>query len=234
MSKGQIAITGASSGVGEALALHFAQHGHSVAAIGRNDQSLARLADRHPGNIDPYKVDIRNRSDVFRTFESILRKGPVSALINNAACIEMHSFLDQDLDMLDRIIDTNLKGALYATRAVAAHMVEQGDGRIVNIASVAGTRGIPDQAAYCASKHGLIGFADALAQELIPKGVSVATLCPGGIRTPLWNEANNPYPGDVDAIMDAEELVTLVDYILRQPKTTLFKRVIFFPTNEWH
>ena len=167
------------------------------------------------GYIDTYTADIRNRSDVFRAFASILRKGPVSVLINNAACFEMRSFLDQDLDMVDNIIDTNLKGALYATKAVVAHMVENGDGHIVNIASVAGTRGIPEQAAYCASKHGLVGFADALAQELIPKGISVATLCPGGIRTPLWNDESNPCPGDVNETMDVRELVTLVDYILR-------------------
>ena len=75
---------------------------------------------------------------------------------------------------------------------------------------------------------------DALAQELVSKGISVATLCPGGIQTPLWNDETNPYPGKVADIMKTRELVDLVDYILKQPSTTLFKRIVFFPNNEWH
>ena len=234
MSEEQIVITGASSGVGEALALHFAQQGKQVAAIGRNEQRLATLAARHPQSITTYSTDIRDRQQVEHAAEAILEQGTVSVLINNAACFEMKPFLEQDLDTVDAIIDTNLKGTLYMTKAIAPHMVDRGSGRIVNIASVAGTRGIPEQAAYCASKHGLVGFADAVAQELVNKGITVATLCPGGIRTPLWDAKHNPYPGDVDEIMDTRELVDLIDYVLQQPKTTLFKRVIFFPTNEWH
>lgn len=234
MSDGQIVVTGASSGVGRALALHFSRAGNRVAAIGRNEQRLADLAREQPDNIDTYRADIRDREGVMRTFAAIVERQPVSVLINNAACFEMRDFLEQDLDVAEAIIDTNLKGTLYATRAILPHMVANGDGRIVNIASVAGTHGIPGQAAYCASKHGLVGFADALAQELMPKGIAVSTLCPGGIQTPLWNEASNPYPGDVNRIMRSEEVVELVDFILRQPKTTLYKRLIFFPTNEWH
>ena len=107
-------------------------------------------------------------------------------------------------------------------------------GRIIQVASVAGIRGIEGQASYCASKHGMVGFSDALAQELIPHGIPVATICPGAIDTPLWDPETNPYPGDVSRTIQPEELVDLVMFVLAQPARTLFKRVVLFPNNEWH
>ena len=90
------------------------------------------------------------------------------------------------------------------------------------------------QVIYCASKHGLVGFGDALARELKEHGVLLVTLCPGGIDTPLWRRKDNPYPGDVERLMKPEELVNLIAFILDQPKGTLYKKIVFFPMSEWH
>jgi len=136
--------------------------------------------------------------------------------------------------VMERIIDVNLKGTLYCTRLTIPHMIARRRGRIINISSVAGVRGIPGQAAYCASKHGMNGFADALAQELIPHGIVVSSICPGGIDTPLWNKETNPYPGDIDKVIKPDEIVDMVEFLLNQPPGTMYKRIVVFPTNEWH
>lgn len=113
-------------------------------------------------------------------------------------------------------------------------MMKRKSGKIITISSVAGTRGIPQQAIYCASKHGVKGFSDALAQELVPHGILVHTLCPGGTNTPLWDKSKNSYPGDTEKLMKPEDIAELIIFLLHQPAGTLYKRIIFFPTNEWH
>ncbi|MCD6287005.1 MAG: SDR family oxidoreductase [Anaerolineae bacterium] len=113
-------------------------------------------------------------------------------------------------------------------------MVGRKRGRIINIASVSGTHGIPGQVAYGASKHGMIGMADVLAQELQPFGIKVTTICPGAIDTPLWNAENNPYPDDAERMIKSEEVAELIEFMLSRPDSTIYKRVIFFPDCEWH
>jgi 3-oxoacyl-[acyl-carrier protein] reductase len=123
---------------------------------------------------------------------------------------------------------------MYVTRFALPAILKKQHAHIINIASVAGTRGIPKQSIYCASKHGVVAFGDVLAQELKDRGIKVVSICPGAIRTPLWNSETNPYPGDISRIMEPEEIVDLVDFILKQPEHTLYKKIILFPTNEWH
>ena len=160
--------------------------------------------------------------------------GEIDVLINNASVVQMKKFEEQDVDIIDSIIDTNLKGTMYVTHFALPAILKKKHAHIINIDSVAGTHGIPDQAVYCASKHGVVGFGDVIAQELIDRGIKVVTICPGGIRTPLWNTETNPYPGDIEKIMDPQEIVDLIDFILKQPETTLYKKIILFPANEWH
>lgn len=231
-------ITGASRGVGEALALQLAENGYTVAALARSEEKLKTLAgktDGKAGRILPLPVDVSDAAAVSQCIDSIeSEQGPIEALVNNAAIVQNIPFAKQSIETLDQIIDINLKGTLYTTHAAIQHMIPRKWGRIVNIASVAGVRGIEGQAGYCASKHGMVGFADALAQELVPHQIQVSTICPGAIDTPLWDPETNPYPGDVSKTIQPKEIVDLVVYLLDQPSHTLFKRIIMFPTNEWH
>jgi len=236
MNRKHTLVTGATRGVGEALTLRLVSKGHVVFALARTRGQLDSLVERGGvGKVIPFEVDISNRRQVEETIGLIDNEHDgVDVLVNNAGVVENVVFEEQDLDMVDRIIDVNLKGALYVTRCVVPLMVRSGGGRIINVSSVAGTRGIPGQVAYCASKHGMNGFADALAQELLEKNVLVSTICPGGIDTPLWDPVENPYPGDKKRIMQPDEIVDLIEYMLDQPDRTLFKKVVAFPTNEWH
>ena len=154
--------------------------------------------------------------------------------MNNAAVFQWRDFWTQELEVMANIIDTNLKGTLFCTRLVLPYMLPRKRGRIINVASVAGIHGIPGQAAYCTSKHGMIGFADALAQELQPHGIKVTTICPGGIDTELWDPVHNPYPGDKEPLIKPEEMADLIEFLLTRPDSTIYRRVILFPDNEWH
>ena len=234
-----VVITGASRGVGEALALRMAKDGCIVAALARSGDKLEALATSTDlsggGRIIPCPVDVCDATAVTQSIDSLeAEHGPIEVLVNNAAVVQNIPFAEQSLEMLDQIVDINLKGTMYTTHAVLQHMLPRRSGRIINIASVAGVRGIPGQASYCASKHGMVGFADALTQELIPHNIQVATICPGAIDTPLWDPEINPYPGDVSKTIQPDEIVDLVVYLLNQPNHTLFKRIVMFPTNEWH
>jgi short-subunit dehydrogenase len=228
-------ITGASSGVGEALSVHFTGNGYTVCAIARDREKLKALENQCDGALHVYPCELQSVDNVKETFARILDEhGHIDVLINNAGVFELKPFREQEIETIDRIIDTNLKGSMYCTYLTIPSMIARKEGRIINIASVAGTWGMAGQVIYCASKHGLVGFGDALARELREHGVLLVTLCPGGIDTPLWRSEDNPYPGDVNRLMKPGELVDLIDFILGQPKGTLYKKIVFFPTNEWH
>ena len=233
-------ITGASRGVGAELAWKLAGVGRKVAALARSGEKLEALAERAraeelPGMIIPRAVDVREAAAVTECVNALeVDDGPTEVLVNNAAVVQNIPFAEQSLERIDAIVDSNLKGTMYCTHAVLQHMIPRKAGRIVNISSVAGVRGIPGQASYCASKHGMVGFADALTQELIPHNIQVATICPGAIDTPLWDPEKNPYPGDISKTMQPGEIVDLVCYLLAQPDHSIFKRIVMFPRNEWH
>ena len=230
-----ILITGATRGVGEALTLRFAGQGRKVFALARTRDQLDSLVERGGSTVVPFAVDISDRDAVDAAVHSIESDhGGVDVLVNNAGVVQNIDFSEQSIEVMERIIDVNLKGTLYCTRLTIPHMIARRRGRIINISSVAGVRGIPGQAAYCASKHGMNGFADALAQELIPHGIVVSSICPGGIDTPLWNKETNPYPGDIDKVIKPDEIVDMVEFLLNQPPGTMYKRIVVFPTNEWH
>lgn len=234
MDTQNMVITGASRGVGAVAAERFAEQGHRVFAIARSEEQIAALAEKSE-LIEPIQLDISKAEAVREAFERIETDfGPISTLINNAGVVENIEFATQGVEMIDQIIDTNLKGSLYCTRFAIPGMIARKTGRIINVSSVAGVRGIPGQVSYCASKHGMNGFADALAQELIKHGVLVTSICPGAIDTPLWDPETNPYPGDLKGVMQPGEIVDLIEFILKQPPRTIFKKLVLFPSNEWH
>ncbi len=226
-------ITGASSGLGKVIATQFAkENNYKVCVVARRKEKLVELADQFPGKIFPYSADVCDLEALQSVFTHIYKKhNNIDVLINNSSVFSSCNFYEEDINNIDRIIDTNLKGTMYSTHAVLKPMIEQKSGHIINIASVSGTRGIPQQAIYGASKHGVVGFSDVIGQEVKEFGVHVCAICPGGIDTPLWNKSN-PYPGVHSDLIEPEELAELIAFILKKP--TLYKKLIMFPMCEWH
>jgi NADP-dependent 3-hydroxy acid dehydrogenase YdfG len=231
-----IAISGATSGVGEKISQRFVNLDWMVIGFGRNSKKLEELESSLGKNFKGYKIDISNSSIVSETFDDIYRNfKTIDLFVNNAAVFKMKEFSDCTFEDIDNMIDINLKGAMYCTFKVIEIMKKtQTEGRIINIGSVAATRGIENQSIYCASKYGLNGFAEALNQELIKNNISLTTIFPGGINTPLWNE-KNPYPGnDKDKILNPLDIVDLVEYIGKLKNRIVLKNLTIFPSNEWH
>ena len=237
---GQVAIvTGASRGLGRAVAIGLAAEGAAVAITARTAEQLEAVAAEirgRGGKVLPIAADITRYEDVERIVAGTLDAfGRIDILVNNAGTGIFAPVVEASLDDWNLMLDVNFKGTAYCSKAVLPQMLAQRSGHIINVASVAGIHGIPTQSVYCASKFAVVGFAQALAQEVVGRGVRVATLCPGGINTPFWD--GTPYPAGSEAreqIMSPEGVADLVLAVATQPKNVLLRQAVFFPLNEWH
>ncbi|MBU3589068.1 SDR family oxidoreductase [Polynucleobacter sp. 80A-SIGWE] len=230
-----VLITGVTSGLGKEIAQKFVRKGWNVIGLGRNTAQLVAMQMELGRLFSPFEVDISNSIKLEACFQKILLNFPVlDVLINNAAVFKLKEFDQCTIGDIDNIIDTNLKGPMYCT-LLALRSIKRESGRIVNISSVAGTHGIKLQSIYCASKFGLNGFGQALGQELLDRGISLTTISPGGINTPLWSEENNPYPGEnKEKLIQPNELAKMVERIVELPSNMVVKDIVVFPSNEWH
>jgi short-subunit dehydrogenase len=220
-----ILITGTTSGVGATIAYDYIEKGWNVIGLSRSESLFNYSNYKH------YQVDISNLDMVYKAFEQI-NDTKIDILVNNAAIFTMKSFSQTSLDEIGDMIDINLKGAMYVTKFALKNM-EQGS-RIFFINSVAGLEELENQSIYCASKHGLTGFAGVLGQELRQRGIKVTSIHPGGIDTPLWNE-EIPYPcGDVSKAISPIELVKVIDFVYNSKFNIEYKTIKMFPDTEWH
>jgi len=220
-----ILITGTTSGLGATIAYDYIEKGWNVIGFSRSESIF-----NYP-NYKHYQVDISNLNMVYKAFEQIADT-KIDILVNNAATFTMKSFSRTSLDEIDTIIDINLKGAMYVTKFALKNM-EKGS-RIFFINSVAGLEELENQSVYCASKHGLTGFAGVLGQELRPRGIKVTSIHPGGIDTPLWSR-DVPYPcGDVSKAISPIEVVKLIDFVYNSKFNIEYKTIKMFPDTEWH
>jgi len=178
-------VTGASRGIGRAIALAFAKEGATVVLGSRDLASLDALA-REIGTATAVRLDVRDPQSIAKARGEV---GEVQILVNNAGIAKSAKVLSMDDDDWQAHLDVNLTGAFRVTRAFLAPMAAAKWGRVINIASTAGKVGFAYTAAYCASKHGLVGFTRALALEMATSGVTVNAICPGFVRTDMADEA---------------------------------------------
>ena len=185
-------VTGAARGIGKGIALAVAQAGAHVVVADINAEAAARAA----GEISALglsalaaPVDVTQSGQVDRLVESTLaRFGQLDILVNNAGVVSSAPVLDLSEEEWDRTIAVNLKGAFLCAKRAAQAMAARGYGRIINIASLSGKVGAPGQAAYCASKHGVIGLTLVLAIDLAPYGINVNAICPGMNETEMMQQ----------------------------------------------
>ncbi len=226
MENKTIVITGATSGVGKKLVEVLLGKKYNIIALGRNKSKLDKLKLINK-NITCLEVDIKNPNSVISAFKQINK---IDILVNNASIFNMKPFIDFTIKEIDDIIDTNLKGTIYCTLEAIKKIKK---GRIINIGSVSGTHGIENQSVYSSSKFGVMGFSDSLSQEINKRGILISTICPGGINTPLWNP-NNPYPGDVEKLLNTSDITNTIEYIINLPQNVVLKSLTIFPKCEWH
>jgi NAD(P)-dependent dehydrogenase (short-subunit alcohol dehydrogenase family) len=181
-------VTGASRGIGAAIAARLAQLGVQMTLIGRDRVALEREAARS-WNAHAVVCDVTDAAQVDRAFAEARDRAPVAILINNAGIAESAPFLKTSDEMLDRLMNVNVTSAFRCTRAALPSMLELGWGRVVSISSIAGLHGAAYITAYCATKHALVGFTRALAAETARQGITVNAVCPGYVDTDLVRNA---------------------------------------------
>ncbi|HLV29743.1 MAG TPA: SDR family oxidoreductase [Burkholderiaceae bacterium] len=188
----RVFITGASSGIGAALALLYARRGASVALVGRRLDALEAVAAGLPGQHTLYPLDVRDRDALHAAARDFLRGGKVDVVIA-AAGISVGTLTEcpEDFEVFRAIQETNLLATVATFEPFIAGMKVRGAGRLVGIASVAAVRGLPGAGAYAASKAAVRSYCESLRVELHGSGVRVVTISPGFIRTPMT--ARNPY-----------------------------------------
>ncbi len=181
-------ITGASSGIGRAAALLFAERGAKVVGVGRNEAELAALRDeakKFDASIKIHLADLTEQSQVDRLIsETAANFGGIDILVNAAGVIKNGSIEDTTLDEWDKMLNINLRSLFYITQKCVPHLIES-KGNIVNVSSVTGTRAFPNVLAYCVSKAGVDQLTRCTALELAAKGVRVNAVNPGVVVTNL-------------------------------------------------
>jgi NAD(P)-dependent dehydrogenase (short-subunit alcohol dehydrogenase family) len=204
-------ITGASSGIGRALALKLARQGRLVAASARSLHDLAGLADEARlvgGTVQAYPLDVADRAAMAATVRQIVADlGPVDCVVFAAGThlpLELDGF---DSNIFRRLIEVNLMGVVHGLEAVLPAMIAARAGHIAIVSSVAGYRGLPTAAAYGATKAALINMAEALKLDCDRAGIKLQLIDPGFVRTPLTDKNPFPMPFLIEADLAAERIV---------------------------
>ena len=202
-------LTGASTGIGRAVALRLAAEGWRVAASARNAEALAALAaEAPPGAIAPYPLDVTGRDACLACAERIERElGPLDLAIFNAGTHRPMAAQEFSSATVRTLLDINVMGVAHGLEAVLPRLIARKAGRVMIVASIAGYRGLPTAAAYGASKAALINMAEALRPELLEQGVVLQLVNPGFVKTPLTDKNRFPMPFLISAEQAAEAIL---------------------------
>jgi NAD(P)-dependent dehydrogenase (short-subunit alcohol dehydrogenase family) len=188
-------VTGAGRGIGRAIALAFARAGANLVLLSRTAQEVSSVGSEVEAlgcKALVFCADVGNGKDILRvTKEAASVFGGIDVLVNNAGIALAKPFLETTDDDWDKTLNTNLRGAVNCIRAVLPGMIERGSGRIINIASGAGLRGLPNDTAYAASKAGIVALTFSLAGEVNNAGVRINVICPGPVETRQLQQSGN-------------------------------------------
>ncbi|MFF3209042.1 SDR family oxidoreductase [Streptomyces sp. NPDC002886] len=238
MTKPLVAITGASSGIGAATARLLSSEGHPLLLLARRLELLEELG--LPDTLCR-KVDVTDRAAIEAAVrDGEERFGPVDGLVNNAGSMLLGRIADQPVEEWERMIDLNVKGVLYATRAVLPGMIARGGGTIVNVSSVAGRKTFPNHVAYVGTKFAVHAMSENLREEVASSGVRVVTIAPGAVETELLSHTSDErIKSDYEAwkksaggALDPRAVAEAVAYAYRQPPNVTIREIVLASTGQ--
>jgi NAD(P)-dependent dehydrogenase (short-subunit alcohol dehydrogenase family) len=221
-------VTGASRGIGRAVANALAGAGAHLGLASRSGDDLGL------DGVVARRCDVREPDQIQGVVdETVERFGRLDILVSNAGVGAYGPFLELPGEQLEELIDVNVKGTLYAVRAALPHLLESGEADLVTVASEAGRRGLPHEAVYCASKFAQVGFTRALDHELRERGVRCTNVCPGGVATDFaMGRGRTPEMPELAAMMSPEDVAEVVLFALTRPRSHRILETAFRPMNE--
>lgn len=236
---GRVAVvTGGTAGIGAAACRALAAGGAAVMIVGRRPQRVeAMLADLRAAlpaaALAGLAADVRDAAAMRHMAATTLQRfGRIDLLVASAGILRadggaIHTLRDTSVDEWHQIVDVNLNGVFLSNRAVLPAMLEQGGGMIVNVSSTSGRRAYAYDAAYCATKFGVIGLSEALAEEVRPRGIRVHALLPGAIETDMWDQ-NGPIPRPQD-VLPVSRVADLIAWLAALPEDVEMAETIIEP-----
>ena len=227
-------ITGGGRGIGRATAIELAKEGVNVGLVGRTLENLEKVKaelEAYGVKVAVATADVSNLDEITKAVESIKSElGPIDILLNNAGISKFGGFMELTPEEWTNIIDVNLKGVYYTTRAVLPEMIERQTGDLINISSTAGERGGPVTSAYSASKFGVIGLSESLMQEVRKHNIRVSTMTPSTVATEMAAELNLT-DGNPEKVMQPEDLAELIVIQLKLDPRVVLKHAGLWSNN---
>jgi NADP-dependent 3-hydroxy acid dehydrogenase YdfG len=237
-------ITGASSGIGEATALAFADAGATVALGARRKDRLEDLAKRigdEGGTAHAFEVDVGDEAAARSFIEGAAEQmGGLDILVNNAGVMLLGPVEGGDTDEWRQMINVNVLGLLYCTQVAMPLIRDSGGGNIVNISSVAGRVAAMGAGVYNFTKFGVVGFSEALRQEAMHSGIRVTVVEPGFVETELQGHNKNPVVVEAiekmreqtGEVLQAEDIAAAIHYVVSQPQRVNIGEMLIRPTGQ--
>jgi len=235
-----VCITGASSGIGWATAMAFANHGARLILCGRRKNKLEELQQLLNTECKQLIFDVRNRKAVFQAFESLPKDWEqIDILINNAGNAHgLDPVQTANIDDWDAMIDGNVKGLMYVTKAVLPQMVSAKRGQIINLGSISGREVYPNGSVYCSSKFAVDAFTNGLRIDLNPVGIRVGAIHPGLVETEF---SNVRFKGDQEReakvyqgieALTPEDVADAILYMANAPEKVTIADLVILPTRQ--
>ncbi|MGR5117939.1 SDR family oxidoreductase [Vibrio astriarenae] len=233
-----IVITGASSGIGEAIARRLSEAGHPLLLLARRVERLEAL---NLPNTLCEKVDVTEQA----SFEAAIAKaeakfGPVDGLVNNAGCMLLGQIDTQDASEWKRMFDVNVLGLLNGMQSVLAPMIANNHGTIINISSIAGKKTFPNHAAYCGTKFAVHAISENVREEVAAANVRVTTIAPGAVETELLSHTSSQeikdgydaWKEDMGGVLAADDVARAVEFAYSQPQNVCIREIALAPTKQ--
>lgn len=223
-------ITGASSGIGKALAIKFARNGVNVLATARRINLLNEIKDElgeFSNFLLPYKVDVSDYTSVAEYYQRISLEFQIECLINNAGTTSFKCAIDNSIEEIEEIIQVNLMGSIYSIKSVLPEMLEREKGTIINILSVVTQKIFTSSSAYSASKAGLHAYAKVLREEVRNKNIRVINVSPGATATSIWPESVfQKYSG---RMMNTEVIAEMIFRVYSEKSNLVSEELVLRP-----
>lgn len=233
-----IVVTGASSGIGEAIALRLSEAGHPLLLLARRIERLKALS--LPNTLCE-QVDVTDMASFSAAVDKAQAMyGPVDALVNNAGAMLLGQIESQDAQEWKRMFDVNVLGVLNGMQVVLASMMERNSGTIINISSIAGKKTFPSHAAYCGTKFAVHAISENVREEVASSNVRVTTIAPGAVETELLSHTSsqeikdgyNEWKHEMGGVLAADDIARAVEFAYNQPQNVCVREIALAPTKQ--